>query len=196
METLRSNSFVFIRQNKSNLPSRGEAETILNSTHDKHTKVYAHSKAVAKLAILLAEKLSNSGIELNLDLVYASGLLHDLAKGKSNHAIVAGKMLRKMGYLPVAEIVEKHVDIYLPKEIQIDEAAVVYLADKLLKTDKLVSLEERYRPGIERFRHDLEIRRSIKIKLDNAKTIKNQIEKEIGLKIHLFLKKQGWIPVV
>ena len=178
------------REYKFNLPSRREAEAILISNHDKQTKVYIHSKAVAELAILLAEKLSKTGMKLNHDLIYASGLLHDLAKGKSNHAMVAGRMLRKMGYLSVAKVVEKHIDIPLPGTSQIDEAAVVYLADKLLKTDKIVSLEERYRPGMERYHHNQEIRQSIKKKLDNAKTIKNQIEKKIGAKIHFLMKKQ------
>ena len=76
--------FVFHREGKPNLPSRRETEAILTSNHDRKTKVYIHSKAVAELAVLLAEKLNKKGIKLNLDLIYVSGLLHDIAKGKSN----------------------------------------------------------------------------------------------------------------
>ena len=43
--------FIFYREHKFNLPNRGEAEAILISNHDKQTKVYIHSKAVADLAI-------------------------------------------------------------------------------------------------------------------------------------------------
>ena len=59
----------------------------------------------------------------------------------------------------------------------------------------MLALEERYRHGMERYHHNQTIRQSIKKKLDNANTIKNQIETKIGAKIHFLLEKHGWIPI-
>jgi uncharacterized protein len=42
--------------------------------------IIKHSEAVAKLAVFLAEKLKEKGIEVNVDLVHRASLLHDVLR--------------------------------------------------------------------------------------------------------------------
>jgi len=42
--------------------------------------IIKHSKVVAKLAVFLAEKLKEKGIEVNVDLVHRASLLHDVLR--------------------------------------------------------------------------------------------------------------------
>ena len=59
-----------------------------------------HSEQVCRVAVCLADKLSSEGIELNLELIGASALLHDITKTRSfrtheNHAQTGGKFLQE-----------------------------------------------------------------------------------------------------
>ncbi len=168
------------RERRHHVPSRDEAKTILDSVHKRETEVCTHSKAVAKLALRLSTELGRVGNGLDLDLVYAAGLLHDLAKGEHNHAQKGGQVLKEMGYPLVAKIVIEHMDIAIVEDGPVSESEVVYLADKLVQGDQVVSLKERFRTGRERFAHDSDIREAVENRLEIAIRIQERIEKTIG----------------
>ena len=63
-----------------------------------------HSEQVCRVAVCLAENLSQQGIDLNLELIRASALLHDITKTRSfrtreNHAETGGKFLQERGFM-------------------------------------------------------------------------------------------------
>ncbi len=169
------------RWRRYHVPSRQECEMILASKHERGSKVYAHSRKVAELAVSMAEKLCQAGCQLDPDLVFAAGLLHDLAKGQPDHARAGARILRETGFPRLAEAVAVHVDLKLPRGNPITEVELVYLADKLVQNDRIVSLEERFRPGFKRYGHDRQIRQAIESRLENARRIKDRLETGINI---------------
>ena len=79
-------------------------------------------------------------------------MLHDIAKGQRKHDIAGGKILRELGFGKVGDIVAVHSDLAGGNTRLSLETKIVYLADKLVEGERLVSLEERYRSSRQRFR--------------------------------------------
>src|SRR6266568_294201 len=134
------------------VPTAAECEAILAARHAQQL-VVRHSRKVAEVAIRMASALSLIGLELNLEVVQAGALLHDLAKGQPDHAVVGASILRAMGFARIADIVGTHTDLDF-STFRIDESAIVYLADKLVLGEVLVTLDERFRSALLRFRND------------------------------------------
>ena len=123
--------------------------------YDMLPNIKDHSILVADLAIIIGRQLNKNGSELDLDLIEAAALLHDITKTKSiktgeNHCKSGGKLLRNLGYQRISEIVEQHV---LPDKIEgnVSEEEVVCYADKRILHDKIVSLDERFEYLLERY---------------------------------------------
>ncbi len=129
--------------------------------------VIVHCRVVAGLARTMAALLRLSGSDVDVEAAAAGGLLHDIARERPNHAAAGADILREAGYLRVADIVENHMD--LRDGYRTLEAELVYLADKCVAEDRLVSIEERFlealakragKPGaveaIDRRRHEAE----------------------------------------
>ena len=81
---------------------------------------------------------------MNLRLVSAAAILHDVRKGDPAHALAGAALLRDLGYPEVAAVVAEHMRISEEACIYIDERAVVYLADKISMGSREVTLEERF----------------------------------------------------
>jgi molybdenum cofactor cytidylyltransferase len=94
-------------------------------------RVMAHSRVVADLAVSMAVMLNSCGSKLDVSLINAAALLHDLAKGQENHAETGAMYMRILGFSRLAPLVETHMDFVFSPEEGIREAALVYLADKL-----------------------------------------------------------------
>ena len=114
-----------------------------------------HSILVADLAIIIGRELNKNGSKLDLDLIEAAALLHDITKTESiktgeHHSESGGKLLRNLGHQRIAEIVEQHI---LPDKIEgnVSEEEVVCYADKRILHDKIVSLDERFEYLLERY---------------------------------------------
>lgn len=112
--------------------------------------IVSHSLEVAKVALFLSVELNKKGQKIDLDLVEAGSLLHDLSKTeclktKDDHARTGGQVLKGMGYERVGDIVAQH--IWLGKEGDpscVTEEEIVNYADKRVMHDRIVSLGERF----------------------------------------------------
>ena len=100
--------------------------------------VIAHGVAVSRCAAELAQQLSSP---VDTALLSASCLLHDLYRAKEDHARSGAEFLRHAGYPALAELVAVHHD--LPEDA-CTEACLLYLADKLVRGEQRISLEERF----------------------------------------------------
>ena len=101
----------------------------------------AHCRAVAALADEFCAMLKGKGIALDRGAVHAAALLHDIAKGEPDHAAVGGLWLKELGFGPLAEIVRQHTE---PDSDALNEAGLVFLADKLVRGAARVTLQERF----------------------------------------------------
>jgi len=169
------------------IPTERECRALL-SIHGASEELVAHSRMVAEVARTLAVYLKIAGFSINIDLVTASGLLHDLAKGQPDHAGAGAMILEKQGYERVARIVGLHTDLW-PERPSLDEAGLVYLADKLVQGDNLVSLEKRFGGPLEKFAHRPEVLDAIGRRLKDARTIKRRVEKILGVSVESVLRK-------
>ena len=138
------------------VPSREECLKLM-SDYGMLENIMAHSLEVAKVALFLSAQLNKKGQRIDVVLVEAASLLHDLAKTeclktKEDHAQTGSQLLKGMGYQRVGEVVAQH--IWLEKEgnpASVSEEEIVNYADKRVMHDRIVSLEERFRDLKERY---------------------------------------------
>ncbi len=142
---------------KTFIPSR-EICLSLMEQHGMLPNIKDHSLLVARIALCLGKNLMAQFPELNLDLIEAGALLHDIAKTETiktrgNHAQIGEEMVRAMGFDPVARIVAQHVrleDAYFQNG-GVDEVVLVHYADKRVRHDEVVDLEDRFEYLVETY---------------------------------------------
>lgn len=134
-------------------------------------KVILHCEAVADLAVEVAKKCKEKGLQVNIDLVRIGALLHDIGRSETHsvdHSIIGAQIARTLK-LPVAiiSIIERHVGSgitessakmlgwpaksYIPQSL---EERIVAYTDKLIEGSKRVSFEV----AVKRFRSDSNIK--------------------------------------
>jgi molybdenum cofactor cytidylyltransferase len=161
--------------------SPAECAALLNDRLHVPPTVAAHGRAVADAAMSIGEALNHAGYSLDLKLILAAAIVHDMARGGPDHARRGGKLLRDLDMPLMADIVETHMDIAVGEGRQIKEAEVVFLADKLVQEDRWVGLSDRFRrsldvPPANSPAHDSACRR-----LAAARKTADRIEAVIGL---------------
>ena len=142
--------------------------------------VWAHGRAVAEQALRIGRALTAAGFRLDLGLIHAAALVHDMARGEPDHARRGASILRELDMPLMAEIVEAHMDLKTPMEGPIREAEIVFLADKLICEDRLVGIDRRFSPRMQDHRADPRIEASIRSKLASARRSTDRIESAIG----------------
>jgi len=138
------------------IPTRKECLRLMGE-YRMLENIISHSLAVARLALFLSVELNKKGQSIDLRLVEAASLLHDLTKTeclktKEDHALTGSQLLKRIGYERVGEIVARH--IWLGKEgdaSYVCEEEIVNYADKRVMHDRIVSLGERFRDLKERY---------------------------------------------
>jgi molybdenum cofactor cytidylyltransferase len=140
-----------------------------------------HSRKVAEAAGRFADALFKSGLAIHADLARAGALLHDLAKGQPKHAEVGAAILRDLRMSAVAEVVAAHIEMEFFGTI--DERSIVYLADKLTLGDRLVTLDERFRPALDRFRGKTDALAAARKRKAIAEQIARAIEGRLGISL-------------
>jgi len=177
-----------------------------------HTPIHvrAHCAKVAGVAVELANKISDAGEDLDIELIEFTALIHDLVRYVDfrtfepetfeprpseediqfwiemrekykgvHHADALVKVLKGRGYDKSLEIGRKHryaciIDPSCRPETL--EEKIVYYADKRVKHDQIVDLEERFRDGRERY--DISSKESIEF-ASKAEAAVKLLEKEL-----------------
>ena len=162
------------------IPGEAVCRELLSWFHVPEATV-RHCEAVAKLAVELAGEC-NPGLrrmgqrELNVSLVYAAGMLHDVAKGTADHAAEGAEWLRMLGHEAVAEVVADHMDLPEERLKEMNESVIVYLADKRTAGAHYVTVEERFAPKRERFAGNPEALAGVERRYEKAKRAEAMVE--------------------
>ena len=159
------------------LPDEEECMELL-SIAGTPERVIKHMRAVTLCAARIAEALIANGHTLDLDLLFASCMLHDIAKGERDHELKGSNWLRKRGYVQVADVVSTHKD--LPERSRIGEAEILYLADKLTDGDRISTLKNRMHRMEERFASGSDALHAAKKRIKQAAAIQKRVESIIG----------------
>jgi len=122
--------------------------------------VIEHCKTVASLAVEIAERIRANGKEVDIRLVEAGALLHDLGRCRTHgisHAVEGFELARELGLDPkIAEIIKRHIGAgiseeeageiglpthdYFPRSL---EEKIVAHADNLVGGTRRITIEER-----------------------------------------------------
>ena len=130
------------------IPNRDECFRMMGEM-EMMDHIVVHSLQVCRVATFLSEHLNKQNGQLNLDLIQAAALLHDITKTRSfktreNHALSGGQLLAEQGYPEIGELVRQHIrlDDY-PNPAVVAERQILNYADKRVLHDQVVSLDER-----------------------------------------------------
>ncbi|MFB0562033.1 MAG: HDIG domain-containing metalloprotein [Candidatus Lokiarchaeia archaeon] len=143
------------------IPSKKRCLEILK-TYNVPRNIVNHSMVVSRLAVFLARELNKKGFNLDINKIEAAALLHDikkmdgLIKGTS-HAHEGWRLLRKIGYSNIADIVKQHVVLEENDDSsKILEAELVNYSDKRVRHSRIVTLRERFEDLKKRYGRDEE----------------------------------------
>lgn len=131
------------------LPSPDQCHRLLRK-YDVPDHIIRHSEAVARVGVFLAERLNAAGESLDLGVIEAAGLLHDITKmegitSRRDHAGTGEALLTKLGFTKIGEIVGEHIRLQADRETpRIREAEIINYSDKRVMHDQIVTLKERF----------------------------------------------------
>lgn len=161
------------------IPTEEECE-VIKDICKVAPRIRRHCTRVAEVAGTIGQALIMAGINMDPDAVHAAATLHDIAKGQPDHDAVGARILCEMGFSKIGDIVALHADLPEGMPSTSLEAKVVYLADKFVLGEKLVSLEERYQSAVRRFGVTADVKASIIERMDRALSLKKEIELLLG----------------
>lgn len=144
-------------------------------------RVASHSRAVARQAELICAELTAAGLTLDAELVYCAALLHDIARARPAHPAVAASWLEALGYGDAARLVAAHHDLGEPR---LDEAAVLYIADKCVEEDAVIPIARRYENSLARCASD-EAKQAHARRAAEAAAVQNLINSFCGKEVIL-----------
>ena len=131
------------------VPTRDECLRLMDR-YGMLENIFNHSLTVTKVALFLSRELNKKGQGIDLAVVEAAALLHDLAKtecleSKEDHAQQGFRLLKDLGYERIAAVVAQHIEVSSGGDsASVSEEEVVNYADKRVRHDRIVSLKERF----------------------------------------------------
>jgi radical SAM family uncharacterized protein len=150
--------------------------------------VIRHCTAVAEIAGRLALALIDVGIELDIELVIRSAMLHDIARTELEHAKVGADILRGAGLAEAALIVEHHMTHHFPEDIEsFTELDLVCIGDRMVREDVFVGYEKRMNDVLARYADDTDIVTRITQDVERSRRIIGLIEERLEMRIEQLL---------
>ena len=166
--------------------------------------IQAHSEKVAVMVLGITQLAKEKGIEVDVDAAYAAGLMHDIAKTytvrhRGNHAqIGAAWTMRETRNPIIANAVALHV--HFPWEEALDACmarhhlfitlAVIY-ADKRVKHDGYVNLEERFEDLNARYGVNEQALKRIEQSYLQGKRIENTLSQQLEVDLYAYTPDYG-----
>jgi molybdenum cofactor cytidylyltransferase len=157
-----------------------ECQELLETRLQVPHAVVAHGRTVAEAAVSIGRALNRAGHALDLHLVHAAALVHDMARTEPDHARRGGQLLRELGMPQMAAIVEVHMDAPTSETRQIAEGELVFLADKLIEEDRWVGLRTRFEQRLSRLPVDSPAATAARARMAHATRLAADIEAAIG----------------
>ncbi|MDR1993704.1 MAG: HDIG domain-containing protein [Nitrososphaerota archaeon] len=141
----------------SELPSREQAIAFLRENNCS-PPVISHCIAVANYALETAHRLQSKGLAIDLTLIEAGALLHDIGRSKTHgvdHSLIGAQIIQKLGLSKsIVNIVKRHVgagitaaeanrlgwpkDDYTPQTL---EEKIVCYADKRIDNVDVIPID-------------------------------------------------------
>jgi molybdenum cofactor cytidylyltransferase len=142
-------------------------------------KVRAHCAKVAGIAQTIAKALMEKGYDVDPELVFSSGLLHDIKKGERGHALKAAQALSSMGYPKAAALIANHMDLSAEYARRICNESILYFADKVTGQTDIVDIRQRMSQLTNKYGEGERMRRASE-RLNTAMDIQHMIQAALG----------------
>ena len=175
------------------IPTPAEAEALL-AIEQVPPQGLAHARGVAAVAEALGRELNAVGAGLDIALIKAAALLHDVAKGRPHHEAAGGALLAALGFDAAATIVAAHRDSDLPPDAPLTERELVYIADKFVFGRWLVPVAGRFQQKLDLFSDNPEATAAITRRRENALRVLARIEARMGRKAADVIDAAGFRP--
>ena len=141
-----------------NLPTKQQCFEIFKE-HKVPQNIIEHCLMVNKIAVFLAEKLKQKGIDINIDLLDRASLLHDLDKIPTKNQIIehgelSKKIMTEKGYPELGKLIKVHTCENIKEGlVNTWEEKLLNYADIRVLNDKIVSAHKRFEDGRKRYPH-------------------------------------------
>lgn len=124
-----------------NIPNTEQCLEILKD-YSTPNHVIRHCLMVRNVACSIGNKLNEKGYDINIPLLNASCILHDISRVYEAHEKVGATYLRTLGLNEVADIILQHTHYKFFNEIKsISEIDLLCIADRTVKEDKFVGVD-------------------------------------------------------
>ena len=173
------------------LPSDAECRVLMEQIQRLPSPIAEHGRAVARVALRLAQAVKAGGAAIDVELVRTAALLHDIARTRKNHAQAGAQLLADHGFSRLAPVVGTHMDLDVRLDQPIDAAQVVFLADKLMDGDRYADVEQRFRRKMEKYGSDSQAVEAIARRLENALLISAKVQRITGRSIEAIMAKRN-----
>jgi molybdenum cofactor cytidylyltransferase len=168
------------RFQRGEVPTDEECDIILNTICRVLPDRIRHCYKAAEVAVAIGRALNNAGHQVDTELVRIAAVLHDIAKEKPKHDIAGGQILREMGFGKVGDIVAVHSILSEEFSRFSLETKIVFLADKFVQGEKIVTIEERYSTRSRQFSTMPDAQKRILGHMNVALSVKRELETLIG----------------
>jgi len=160
------------------VPDEIECSVILQRLHPVSKLIQDHCLAVAKLALQIAQALDATGYKIDLKLVQAAAMLHDLAKGQPEHEQVGAELVNRLGFPAVGHVIACHSEIK-PDSASL-ESKVLFITDKYIQQDHRFPLASRFEKARAKFGNSQDALAGIQRREEQAFNVKHELEKYLG----------------
>lgn len=170
------------------IPSGEECDELM-AQYAMLPHIVEHSRQVMRVSLAITDNL-NRGVTVNRDLIIAAALLHDITKTRSfetkePHDRSGAALLKEMGFMRIAGIVEQHVFFQdLDLQGRLEEREIIYYADKRVMHDRIVTIDERVHDLIQRYGAAQEIRNLILQNKNLVLAVESKIAGFMKIDIH------------
>lgn len=171
-------------------PSREECLALLKQYHTPD-HVVRHCVKVAETALKIGQALNNKGYDLNLELIQGAGLIHDIARVEDKHWDVGADIASGLGYDQEAAIIKVHMHYNCdPNKRDITETDIICLADRMVKEDEFVGLDNRMQYILDKFQGNQEAIERISERIKDNRSFIARIERIIGTSIESLMHQR------
>ena len=163
-------------------PDRARCAKLLEK-YNAPQDIVSHGEHVAALALDYARSMQKHGVLLDTELLESACLLHDIARSEPHHAKAGMELLLREGYPKTAILVGSHMDLQGGAPGDVGEGELLYLADKLCRRGKLVSLEDTEREIASKYPAGSEAYSNAMKRISDAREICDTLKERYGSEI-------------
>lgn len=151
---------------------------------------FTDRESLEKQNLTSYEKLKSEKPLYDRPLIHAAGMLHDICKGSRRHEQAGGDFLRRHGFAEIADIVAAHRDVNSLNPEALTPSHLVMLADKYIRGDRLVPIEERYDERLRQWASQPDVVRDIQGRKDRAVALSRAFERAACVELYPLLQRK------